>query len=146
MQNVFERPAARAQLSGGRDAPMLRGTVSFYQRPGGVLVVAKLSGLPRQNGFFGFHIHAGGTCAGVDFADTGSHYNPTDLSHPNHAGDLPPLLGYGGRAYLAVITDRFSIADIIGRTVVIHRDADDFVSQPAGNAGVKIGCGVIEKV
>ena len=146
MQNSFERPVVRAQLSGGKDAPMLRGTVSFYQRPSGILVVAKVSGLPKQTGFFGFHIHEGGACTGTNFADTGSHYNPTDYPHPNHAGDLPPLLGYGGRAYLAVITDRFSIADIIGRTVVIHSDADDFTTQPAGNAGTKIGCGVIETV
>ena len=146
MQDVFERPVARALVSGGGDAPMLRGTVCFYQRPGGVLVVARVSGLPRQTGFFGFHIHEGSVCMGLNFSDTGSHYNPMGHGHPNHAGDLPPLLGYGGRAYLAVITDRFGIGDVLGRTVVIHSDADDFTTQPAGNAGRKIGCGVIKKV
>lgn len=145
MGNVFGRPAARAVLSGGKDAPMLRGAVSFYQRPGGVLVVADVSGLPRQDGFFGFHIHAGSACTGADFADTGSHYDPMGVAHPQHAGDLPPLLGHSDRAYLAVITDRFSIPDILGRTVVIHSGPDDFTTQPAGNAGTKIGCGVIEK-
>ncbi len=125
---------------------MLRGSVSFYQRSGGVLVVARVSGLPRQDGFYGFHIHEGESCAGEGFADTGSHYNPTGMPHPNHAGDLPPLLGHSGRAYLAVMTDRFSIADVLGRTVVIHSGPDDFTTQPAGNAGTKIGCGVIKKV
>lgn len=146
MRNVFGRPAARAVLTGGTEAPMLRGTVSFYQQPGGVLIVADVSGLPRPDGFFGFHIHAGNACTGTDFADTGSHYDPLHVPHPRHAGDLPPLLGHSSRAYLAVITDRFSIPDILGRTVVIHSDPDDFTTQPAGNAGTKIGCGVIEKV
>lgn len=146
MRFHFVRPAARAVIAGGADAPMLRGTVTFYRQPDGVLVVAEVSGLPRQSGFFGFHIHEGKSCTGTGFADTGSHYNPVNLDHPNHAGDLPPLLGYGGRAYLAVMTDRFAISDILGRTVVVHSDADDFTTQPAGNAGTKIGCGVIKKV
>lgn len=63
--------------------------------------------------------------------------------HPKHAGDLPPLLACQGSAYLSVKTDRFCVEDILGRTVVIHSDPDDFHSQPAGNAGKKIACGVI---
>lgn len=82
---------------------------------------------------------------GNDFAATGSHYDPGKQSHPRHAGDLPPLMSFGGRAYLAVMTDRFSIRDIIGRTIVIHAMPDDFRSQPAGNAGTKIACGVITR-
>lgn len=143
MRFNFGKPAARAVIAGGTEAPMLRGTVAFYQQPNGVLVVADVSGLPRQNGFYGFHIHDGKSCTGAGFSDTGSHYNPTMLPHPNHAGDLPPLLGNSGRAFLAVMTDRFSISDVLGRTVVIHSDPDDFTTQPAGNAGAKIGCGVI---
>ena len=65
--------------------------------------------------------------------------------HPKHAGDLPPLLVCRGNAYLSVKTDRFTVNEIIGRTVVIHSDPDDFHSLPAGNAGMKIGCGVIYK-
>ncbi len=137
-----ERPAAVAQIRGGADR-LLRGIVRFYQRRGSVLVVAEISGLPQRNGFFGFHIHEGRSCMGEDFASTGNHYNPTRMPHPDHAGDLPPLLGCGGKAYLAVETDRFAIRDIIGRTVVIHSDPDDFRSQPSGMAGIKIGCGVI---
>lgn len=63
--------------------------------------------------------------------------------HPFHAGDLPPLLSCKGRAYLAVITGRFCVKDVIGRSVVIHAGPDDLHTQPAGNAGAKIGCGVI---
>ena len=68
------------------------------------------------------------------------------MAHPMHSGDLPPLLSATGRAYMAVLTDRFSIGQIIGKTVVVHSRADDFQSQPAGNAGEKIACGVIQPV
>ncbi len=140
MQYYLGQPAAVATMTGG----MLRGTVKFYYRPDGVLVVADVSGLPRQDGFYGFHIHEGSSCTGEGFADTKSHFNPTGKEHPFHAGDLPPLLGCNGKAFLAVKTDRFSVGDVIGRTVVIHSGPDDFTSQPAGNAGTKIACGVIK--
>lgn len=141
-------PQAVARITGGRIAPDLRGTVQFYPMWDGVLVVTQVDGLPeRGNGIFALHIHEGARCSGLDFADTGGHYNPTGQPHPNHAGDLPTLFRCcGGRAYLAVVSNRFSIQDIIGRTVVIHSGPDDFKSQPAGNAGKKIGCGVIYPV
>ena len=144
MMCISERPTAFARLSGGREEPCIRGVVKFYQRDSGVFVVAEVSGLPRnKTGFHGFHIHEGLGCGGEDFADTGSHFNPANMGHPMHAGDLPPLYSCNGRAYLAVMTDRFSIADIVGRTVIIHSDPDDFHTQPSGNAGNKIACGII---
>ena len=145
MQYCRKCPDAMAQIRGEMEAPQLSGCVQFYQENGRVLIVAKISGLPKESktGFFGFHIHQGGNCIGTDFSGTGSHYNPTDQVHPKHAGDLPSLLECQGNAYLSVRTDRFSVADIIGRTVVIHSGPDDFRSQPAGNAGKKIACGVI---
>lgn len=137
-------PSAVARIKGGMSAPCLHGEVRFYQQPGSVLVVADIVGLPpNSKGFYGFHIHEGASCTGADFADTGGHYNPANTEHPNHAGDLPPLMLSGGSAYMAVKTDRFCVRDIIGRTVVIHDDPDDFRSQPAGNSGMKIACGVI---
>lgn len=148
MQYCGQRPYAAAQIRGGMDAPQLSGCIQFYQENGCVLIVAKISGLPKESetGFFGFHIHQGDNCTGTDFSGTGSHYNPLDQAHPKHAGDLPSLLECQGNAYLSVRTNRFSVADIIGRTVVIHSGPDDFHSQPAGNAGKKIACGVIRKV
>ena len=74
---------------------------------------------------------------------SGNADNPNNLPHPQHAGDLPPLLGNQGYAYSAFYTDRFELPDIIGRSLIIHSGADDFTTQPSGNAGVKIGCGVI---
>lgn len=140
-------PDAEARICGGTEVPQLTGCVQFYQEDGCVLIVARISGLPGESktGFFGFHIHQGESCSGTDFSETGSHYNPAEQPHPKHAGDLPPLLACQGNAYLSLRTDRFSVKDIIGRTVVIHSDPDDFYSQPAGNAGKKIACGVIRK-
>lgn len=140
-------PDAVAQMTGGLEAPQLSGRVEFYQENDCVLVVAKIAGLPKESktGFFGFHIHQGKDCAGTGFSGTEGHYNPTQQAHPQHAGDLPPLLECRGNGYLSFKTDRFSVNDIIGRTVVIHSDPDDFHTQPAGNAGKKIACGVICK-
>lgn len=147
MQYCQKCPDAVAQICGGVEAPQLSGYVQFYQESGYVLIEARISGLPKESetGFFGFHIHQGESCSGLDFSGTGSHYDPGDRVHPKHAGDLPPLLECRGNAYLSVRTDRFSVNDIIGHTVVIHGDPDDFHSQPAGNAGKKIACGVICK-
>ena len=136
--------SAIAHVSGGEDHPELRGTVRFFPRCGGILVVADIDGLPySETGFFAFHIHEGDNCCGSGFPNTGGHYNPDGAEHPQHAGDLPPLLSDTGRAYSQVLTGRFHVSDIIGRTVVIHSDPDDFKNQPSGNAGQKIACGVI---
>lgn len=135
---------AQAIVKGGKEHPNLRGTVRFTARGNGILVAAEICGLPEsETGFFAFHIHEGGDCGGEDFSDTKGHFNPRNREHPCHAGDLPPLLSCGGRAELTVLTNRFSICDIHGKTVVIHAEPDDFHTQPSGNAGAKIACGVI---
>lgn len=131
---------ALARISGDT----VRGTVRLLQRRDGVLITAEIAGLP-QSGFFGFHIHEGKSCGGTKFSETGGHYNPQNTAHPEHAGDLPPLLSAGGKAYLSVLTNRFSLAQVMGRTVVIHSGPDDFTTQPAGNSGEKIACGVIRR-
>lgn len=141
-------PAARAIMRGTG----IRGTVDFYQTQPGVLVVTEMYGLPHGVGgcsgrFFALHIHQGGSCTGNaedPFADAKGHYNPFDCEHPAHAGDLPPLLGNNGYAWSAVLTGRFGVSNIIGHTVILHEHADDFTSQPAGHAGNKIACGVID--
>lgn len=145
------RPDASAIIKGSDSYPSLQGTVYFFQAQGGVLVVAEIFGLPTPENacmspFFGFHIHEGGECSGNEsdpFADVLAHYNPDNCPHPHHAGDLPPLLGNNGYAFSAFLTDRFTVAEIIGKTVIIHSNPDDFTTQPAGNSGTKIACGVI---
>lgn len=140
-------PNAKAEIKGGDMAPNIRGEVLFYQKKCSVLVSVRIFGLPKnESGFFAFHIHEGEECTGENFADTGGHYNPDDDMHPMHAGDLPPLLSCGGCAYMDVKTNRFRVGDILGRTVIIHSRADDFHTQPSGNAGEKLACGIIKKV
>ena len=146
----FRAPAAIAWVRSGSAAPNLSGLVKFYQTPyGGVLVEAEIFNLPNKQApgstdFYAMHIHQNGDCSD-DFAKTGDHYNPSGKPHPDHAGDLLPLLGNEGYAWLSFYDKRFSTDDIIGRSIVIHSHADDFTSQPSGNSGTKIGCGVIEK-
>ena len=144
-------PDASAEVCGSRECPDIRGTVRFYQTDQGVLVYADICGLPTSgNGsceqVFGFHIHEGDQCTGSTgdpFADTGSHFDTKRRRHPRHSGDLPPLFGNDGHALMAVLTDRFCVNGVIGRTVIIHDSPDDFTTQPSGNAGSKIACGVI---
>ena len=66
------------------------------------------------------------------------HDNPQHCPHPYHAGDLPPLFGAHGFAFSACLTDRFTVEQIIGKSIVIHSAPDDFTTQPSGNAGSKI--------
>lgn len=133
---------AKACVRGDENHAGIWGNVTFSKRRRGVLVTAHIFGLPRD-GFFAFHIHEGKSCAGEGFPQSGGHYNPGDEPHPMHAGDLPPLLSCGGEAYLQVLTNRFGICEVIGRTVIIHSDPDDFHTQPSGNSGEKIACGKI---
>ncbi len=151
--NNQKRNRVMAIINGSPDYPDINGTVTFVQKKNGVLVTASINGLPQNGGecgggIFGFHIHEGSSCTGTEqepFADVKSHYNPNDCPHPFHAGDLPPLFGNSGYAYLSVLTDRFSLSDIIGRTLIIHDMPDDFTTQPSGNSGTKIACGVITR-
>lgn len=145
-------PEAVARISGSEEYPQIQGMVYFFDVFGGTIVMAEIYGLPDEEWkdvgkFFGFHIHEGGRCAGErpPFSETGEHYNPAGMQHPFHAGDLPPLLSVNGTAWYAVYTGRFHPDDVVGRTVVIHDESDDFRTQPSGNSGAKIACGVIRE-
>jgi Cu-Zn family superoxide dismutase len=156
------RPTAVAVVEGSHSYPSINGTVKFYQTVYGVLVVTELEGLPvgKPNGLpigrgmceapiFAFHIHDGNACTGNEadpFADAGVHLNPYQCPHPYHAGDLPPLFGANGMVFSVTLTDRFTVEEILGKTVIVHSSFDDFTTQPAGNAGSKIACGEIVAV
>lgn len=151
---LLRGPQAAARLTGGEDHPGLSGTVRFYQTSAGVIVWAQVWGLPKDQGpcqspVFGFHIHTGTDCGGSmddPFADAMSHYDPVGCPHPYHAGDLPPLFGNDGFAFSLFLTNRFTVQEVIGRTVIVHDHPDDFSTQPSGNSGKKIACGVIRAV
>lgn len=144
---LTHRANAWAAVRGGKENPRLLGSVKFFQTQAGVLVLAEIWGLPESEaGFFGFHIHAGRDCVGNgenEFAGAEGHLNPEETPHPEHMGDLPPLTAQNGYAWTAFLTSRFTIRDILGRTVIIHAGSDDFKTQPSGGAGKMIACGVI---
>ena len=84
---------------------------------------------------------------GEAFSDAGGHWNPAGCPHPYHAGDLPPVFATAsGRGFLAVLTDRFSLPEVVGHTVILHGHLDDFTTQPSGSAGETIACGVIRRL
>ncbi len=146
----YEYPQAVAWIRGNSENPQLSGLVKFYQTPyGGVLVEAEVFGLPNitdenSSDFYAMHIHEFGNCSN-NFSQTGNHYNPSMQLHPSHAGDLPPILGNQGYGWISFYDKRFTVNDIIGKSVVIHSNRDDFTSQPAGDSGTKIGCGEIRQ-
>ena len=143
-------PAAMAWVTGKGAYSELSGLVKFYRTPyEGVLVEAEIFGLPNistqdSSDFYAMHIHQNGDCSG-SFEKTGGHFNPFNTVHPEHAGDMVPLLGNQGYAWTAFYDKRFTIEDIIGKSVIIHSRRDDFTTQPAGDPGEKIGCGVIRR-
>ena len=151
---LTQMPAAYAELMGNPGTGEITGIVRFFPIGAGVLVNAEIYGLPADvnpcaSDIFGFHIHEGHSCTGNEsdpYANTGGHYNPALCPHPAHEGDMPPLFGYNGSAWMMYYTDRFNLSDIIGKTVIIHSQPDDFTTQPSGNSGAKIACGTIVAV
>ena len=128
------------------------GEVNFEQMGGKVRVTAQLIRLPA-NHEFGFHIHEVGDCSSGDGMSAKGHFNPYGKPHgqgaERHAGDMPNLKSDAkGKAKLTVDLDIITIArgpaSIIGRGVIVHADADDYKTQPTGNAGARLACGVIK--
>ena len=129
----------------------------MYLRPvqGGVQVFGKLTGL-NPGSTYAIHIHENGTCASKG-KDAGGHFNPLNKQHAHpstpesHAGDLPNLTAdANGVASINFVREDISVDPRVANTVynrafIIHAGADDYVSQPAGNAGDRMACGVIEE-
>lgn len=154
-----KKPAALAQLRGGPLRPQIDGFVLFYDVPGGTWVWVEVCGLPPYRpahqgdepiGPHGFHIHQCGSCSVGNPRDplqaAGDHWNPTNQPHGNHAGDLPVLFSNGGYACMGFFTSAFKPQQVINKAVIIHQNPDDYRSQPAGNAGKRLACGVIRGI
>ena len=130
-----------------------RGTVRWVQQGDHVVVTAVVSGL-RPGQEHGFHVHDKGDCSSGDGMSTGGHFNPTGTPHgpqhgPHHAGDLPALTADAqGRAevtfHLEGVTLRPGPTSLIGRGLIVHAGPDDYTTQPTGNSGARIACGVIQ--
>jgi Cu-Zn family superoxide dismutase len=143
-------PGARATLNptaGNQTA----GTVTFESRGDKLRVVARVTGLAP--GPHGFHIHEKGDCSAPDATSAGGHFNPTGKPHgdpatgEHHGGDMPMLTAdASGTAALDAMIDTATIGganDVVGRAVVVHKDPDDYKTQPTGNSGARVACGVI---
>jgi Cu-Zn family superoxide dismutase len=131
----------------------VHGTVKFIAQDNGkVRVVADLQGLKPMSKH-GFHVHQYGDCSAPDATSAGGHYNPENHKHAGpstemrHAGDLGNIESDGkGNAHLDMTVDNISIDGkdaVLGRAVIVHAKADDLKTQPTGDAGARIGCGVI---
>jgi superoxide dismutase, Cu-Zn family len=148
---------AVANITGGPLAPNIRGTVTFTDVEGGTEVSVEVEGLPAYKpaaggnppvGPHGFHIHENGSCSvgnpSDPFMPAGEHWNPTNQPHGNHAGDFPVLFSNNGLARMTFFTNKFTAAQAIGKAIIIHESPDDNKSQPAGAAGRRLACGVIQ--
>lgn len=149
------KPQAAAELEATRGNDV-KGTVRFMQTGADtVLVTAQITGL-KPNSEHGFHIHEKGDCSSGDGMSAGGHFNPTGSPHgkygsdPHHGGDLPSLLAdASGVARINTEIKGVNLTDgkannIVGRGLIVHADADDFKTQPTGNAGARLACAVIK--
>lgn len=150
-----EKPVTEVAVAAleSKSGSKVTGTVTFTQTGGGtVKVTADIKGLAP--GKHGFHIHENGDCSGKDAKAAGGHFNPTRVKHggPNaavhHIGDLGNITaGANHEAKVSATFDFLSLQgvnSIVGRSVIVHERADDLHSQPSGNAGARIACGVIK--
>jgi Cu-Zn family superoxide dismutase len=153
-QSIPEEPLrATAALQSTKGSKAF-GEATFEEVDGKVRVIVFTQGLAPDREH-GFHIHEAGDCSSGDGMSAKGHFNPLGKPHgapstaERHAGDLPALkAGKDGRARLDVTVDLITVrpgpASVVGRGLIIHADPDDYKTQPAGNSGARIACGVIK--
>ena len=146
------RAGAQLQATTGNSSS---GNASFVQAGGKVLVSGEVRGL-KPNAEHGFHVHEKGDCSSGDGMSTGGHFNPAGAPHGNHdtgihhAGDLPSLKAdASGVARFSFESSTIAVGsganDIVGKGLIVHRDPDDYKTQPTGNAGPRLACAVISR-
>lgn len=153
-QSALRQAGAQLVSAPGRD---ISGVVTFQETDEGIRIEADVKGL--EPGAHGIHIHEKGVCDPPDFTSAGDHFDPDGNPHgapgpQSHAGDLGNITaGQDGMATMSLTTRDISLAaqeqsqdSVIGRALIIHANPDDLTSQPSGNAGPRIACGIIEAV
>ena len=146
-----EATSATARLQGPDGADL--GEVTFTREAGGVRVSAHVQGI-EGSGPHGFHVHENGVCEPPSFESAGGHFNPTNAQHacppttPRHAGDLGNIEIDGeGNGHLELTTDLLGFSgqnSVIGKAVIVHGHVDDCTTQPTGDAGPRLACGVVQ--
>jgi len=130
------------------------GEITIVPMGDGVHLNGTVRGLPEK-GEFGFHVHEKGDCSAPDASSAGGHFDPHGSPHgragtgPHHAGDMDNIESDAGVATVDFHLSGATLGggganDIVGRAVIVHEKADDYTSQPSGNAGARVACGVIE--
>ena len=142
--------AALAPASGS----LVSGTLAFVPMGDGVHVTGDIGGL-APNSTHGFHIHETGDCSAADASSAGGHFNPSGEAHGrasaphHHLGDNDNLVAdangvaHVNAHFAGVVLGGGGADDIVGKAVIVHANPDDYASQPSGNAGARIACGVI---
>lgn len=144
-------PTAVATIE-ARSGSALKGTATFTQNGDVVHVVVEVSNAPE--GVHAVHLHEKGDCSAPDAASAGGHFNPTGMAHgspdapAHHAGDFGNMtVGEEGHGRLELDSTMLTVLpgdrSVVGRAIVVHAKADDMTTQPSGNAGGRIGCGVV---
>lgn len=138
-----------------RSGSKVTGRAEFTQQGNKVKLTIQIEN--ATPGTHAAHLHEKGDCSDPEAKSAGNHWNPTSQDHgkwghsPFHQGDIGNIeVGADGKGTLTLETDLWSIGgdtskDVVGKAVVVHASPDDFKSQPAGNAGGRVGCGVVEK-
>jgi Cu-Zn family superoxide dismutase len=151
--------SASATLTGSPEDSDFSGSVTITEEAGGgVKIVAHLAGVDTP-GLHGFHVHETGECShdtagGKHFTSAGGHFNPAGADHacpptePRHAGDLGNVtVGADGSAHFEMTTNLLSLSgpnSVVGKAILLHANEDDCKTQPTGNAGDRIACGVVQ--
>ncbi|MEO6749014.1 MAG: superoxide dismutase family protein [Casimicrobiaceae bacterium] len=131
---------------------LTNGSVRFVQEGDRVLVSTDVHNLPPDS-VHGLHVHETGDCSAPDAMSAGGHFNPDHKPHgpqqgPHHAGDLPSLRAdANGVASVTFVVDDISVSagphSIVGKALIVDAGPDDYTTQPTGNSGARVACGVI---
>lgn len=124
------------------------GTVSFFEERGGLALYMSVKGL--SPGIHALHIHENALCETPDFKSAGAHYNPFKKEHGfenlkgHHAGDLPNFeVGSSGGAHVELKMKNIYLSQVKSHSLVIHADADDYLTDPSGNSGARVACAAL---
>jgi Cu-Zn family superoxide dismutase len=145
--------SATATLQAGPDQAGFSGTVTFTQEGNGLHIVAQVAGV-KPDGAHGFHLHETGDCThagaeGKHFTSAGGHFNPGNAPHAcppasaRHAGDFGNIQVSGGAGRIDTTTDLLTLSSVVGKAVILHAGPDDCTTQPSGNSGDRLACGVV---
>jgi Cu-Zn family superoxide dismutase len=143
---------AKAKLE-SKSSSTVTGEAEFTEKKGGVEIVVEIKG--AKPGPHGVHLHDKGDCSAPDASSAGGHFNPDSKSHgdptadPHHAGDFGNItVGANGTGKLKLMAKGLTIApganSVVGHAIVIHADPDDMKTQPSGNSGARVACGVVQ--